>query len=585
MKTILKNNPVGLLLGLLILLLMANPAWAAYDKYSVGESVTVGEFVFDDDFKATTSDCFISIVDPAGNPAVSDALMTASTTGWHYYDFSGTSQEGTYPAVMTCGSEAGGDLAKLDKTFVVGYNNVSTTAVAAAVWNNSDRSLSTSTDIANSVWSATGLTLSDFGSLVSNIWGAATSTMTVAGTIGKHLSDLSISSFASAVWNDTYASTRRLTDNILSLGGLLGTQSYIDSATSTLATTISNSKIEIIDVVDNASSTLAGNINDKAITVAGIWNYADRSATSTNVTDIVSAVWNAATLSLNTPGTIGKQLADLSITDIASAVWSDVFVPTRTLTAFGSLASDVWNVAYAPTRSLTDYSTSTIAAAVWGNGTTRTLSSKTLADGSSLATESYIDNATSTILTKINDNKVLLQALNNISAADVWSYANRTTTGGIISVGEVDLSSSSTDAIWAKATVSLTQAGSIGKLLVDNLDAQVSSRGTSSLTALDVWNSATRSLTDYSTSTIAAAVWNNGTKTLTNYGNDITAADVWNVMSASLTTAGSIGEQLKTNADTSTSGIVAGVWESANRSLTDYSTSTIADAVWNNQTR
>lgn len=90
----------------------------------------------------------------------------------------------------------------------------------------------------------------------------------------------------------------------------------------------------------------------------------------------------------------------------------------------------------------------------------------------------------------------------------------------------------------------------------DNINATISSRSTSTLTAADVWLAATRTLTDYTTSTIALAVWSNATRTLTNYGNDITAANVWDVLSASLTTVDSIGKQLATNVDTTVSSIL-----------------------------
>ena len=199
-----------------------------------------------------------------------------------------------------------------------------------------------------------------------------------------------------------------------------------------------------------------------------------------------------------------------------------------------------------------------------------------------MATEGYVDSSTAALLIDINENQALIEALNDISAADVWSYANRSLNGG---VGEVDLSATATAAIWARATSTLSQSGSIGKLLADNLDAQVSSRGTSNLTAADVWNAATRSLTDYSTSTLATAIWNSGSRTLTNYGNDITAADVWNVLSSSLTTADSIGKQLKDNVDMANSAIAADVWSESNRSLTDYSTTSIASAVWSSPAR
>lgn len=67
------------------------------------------------------------------------------------------------------------------------------------------------------------------------------------------------------------------------------------------------------------------------------------------------------------------------------------------------------------------------------------------------------------------------------SAADVWAVTTRT------------LSAAGVQAIWDALTSALTTVGSIGKLIVDNLNATISSR--SSHSAADVWASATRLLT------------------------------------------------------------------------------------------
>ena len=52
-----------------ISLLLAMPALAAYEKYDIGSLITIGEFVYDDDFQATTSPCTISIYNPSGGVA------------------------------------------------------------------------------------------------------------------------------------------------------------------------------------------------------------------------------------------------------------------------------------------------------------------------------------------------------------------------------------------------------------------------------------------------------------------------------------------------------------------------------------
>lgn len=94
-----------------------------------------------------------------------------------------------------------------------------------------------------------------------------------------------------------------------------------------------------------------------------------------------------------------------------------------------------------------------------------------------------------------------IAALNNISAADVWAAATRTLTAFAFSVTVgtnndktgYRLSATGIQDIWDALTAALTTAGSIGKLLVDNVNTTISSR--SSHAAADVWAVADRQLT------------------------------------------------------------------------------------------
>jgi hypothetical protein len=71
------------------------------------------------------------------------------------------------------------------------------------------------------------------------------------------------------------------------------------------------------------------------------------------------------------------------------------------------------------------------------------------------------------------------------SAADVWSAATRTLTAFAFSVTVgtnndktgYGLSAAAIQAVWDALTAALTTVGSIGKLLVDNINATISSRG------------------------------------------------------------------------------------------------------------
>jgi hypothetical protein len=139
-----------------------------------------------------------------------------------------------------------------------------------------------------------------------------------------------------------------------------------------------------------------------------------------------------------------------------------------------------------------------------------------------------------------------IQALNNISAADVWSAGGRSLSGGV--------TLSDPAQVWNIASALLSTGGSIGKLIVDNLNATISSRGTSNLTASDVWSEGTRTITSIENDGLAALaleIWTYETRTLTS--GDLTAQRVWDTLLTSITTINSIGSLLKTNIDTTIS--------------------------------
>jgi hypothetical protein len=102
-------------------------------------------------------------------------------------------------------------------------------------------------------------------------------------------------------------------------------------------------------------------------------------------------------------------------------------------------------------------------------------------------------------------------------ASAVWSYSTRELTA---------IPSSQAVAVWNVAATALTGTGTVGKRVVDNIDAPVSSRST--LTASDVWAYSTRELTAISTGL---------------------AVSVWDVPSANVSTANSIGLHIKGSLD------------------------------------
>src|SRR3989344_3542150 len=105
---------------------------AGYQKIAPGDAVTLGEFVFEDDFTPTTTPCTITIIDPSGTEVVSATTMNANADGWHYYDYttSVSAEHGIWPSIMSCGSAVNGDLVKADKSFIVATSTIS----AQDVW-------------------------------------------------------------------------------------------------------------------------------------------------------------------------------------------------------------------------------------------------------------------------------------------------------------------------------------------------------------------------------------------------------------------------------------------------------------------
>lgn len=103
----------------------------------------------------------------------------------------------------------------------------------------------------------------------------------------------------------------------------------------------------------------------------------------------------------------------------------------------------------------------------------------------------------------------------------IWAAGTRTLT----SFGT--LTTDAAAAVWDRLTSALTTVGSIGKLLVDNVNATVSSRSSHS----------------------AADVWASGTRTLTSFGTLVadTTTAVWAALTSALTTVGSVGKLIVDN--------------------------------------
>ena len=171
---------------------------AEIQRVSVGELITIGDFVYDDDYVATTTPCTISIYDVNNVLKVNAANMSSNINGWHYYDYTvpGDGVEGAWPTYMTCGT-TNVDLIKADKTFIVkpalatqaDINNATATIISNINTTVENASSSLATSLPGLIWNYGNKTLTSFGTLVSDIWNSAASGLISVGSIGKLLVD------------------------------------------------------------------------------------------------------------------------------------------------------------------------------------------------------------------------------------------------------------------------------------------------------------------------------------------------------------------------------------------------------------
>ena len=295
--------------------------------------------------------------------------------------------------------------------------------------------------------------------------------------------------------------------------------------------------------------------------VSDIWSHSTRTLTAFS-TSLAVAVWDVLESAITTANSIGvkvKTNLDATVSSRSTLTDSQVWSYTsRTLTSFGTLVSDIWNYS---TRTLTAFSTS-LAVAVWD------------------VLESAISTANSIgvkVKTNLDAAVSSRSTLTAAQAADaVWDepISGHLTSG---STGAALNAAGSSGDPWATPLPGSYGAGTAGNILgnrldvavssrasaadytsaraakLDNLDATVSSRST--LTATDVWNHTTRTLTSFGT--LVSDIWSHSTRTLTAFSTSLALA-VWDVLESAITTANSIGLKVKTNLDTAVSSRASG---------------------------
>ncbi len=555
---------------------------ASVNKYAPGDTIIIGEFVYDDDMVATTSPCTISIYDSLNNVIASGTPMTALPSGWHYYSTTTLYDEGVYPSTMTCGT-AGIDLANLDRTFVIGYTSASTTAIANEVWNNSGSSsiaTAVNTNTVNALNTASSSIISSINGTIENA--SSSLAASLPSLIWNYVGDIAtmIGRIAAGVWTYTLDTGRTLTAALLGNGtsGSLAVQTDVASSTES-----------INGIIENASSSLGASIAKVTTDVNANTNAAS-SSLGASIASVNSAVENASsslaanitsaitTINANTEATVLNASTSLAAT-IPTAVWS---TSGRTLSDFGTLVADVWDNG---TRTITGgaATTSLLASDVWSYAT-RNLTDATLTSGS-LALQSDVTSASSSLASIILAVKA---KTDNIDWTDVTTIKNNVATL-ITEVGTGNITGikTKTDSIsWSDVTGLVTSNGQI-KAKTDTLawaDVTDIKTKTDTISWSDVTGIKTKTDTIVWTDIAALA------SQITNASSSIVASVNENTnsqLASAITTINANTEATVLNASTSLSSLItslpATIWAYSTKTLT--SVANIASDIWNATTR
>ncbi len=370
--------------------------YANYQKIAPGDTVTLGEFVFDDNFVATTTPCTIGIKNPLNVEILPTTTpMTANNDGWHYYNYSTptSAPSGVWPSVMICGSVQRGDLVMMDKSFVVDQSestittstikevvdeslNVATTTLAGVINANTNAVVSQASSslfatLPGAIWSFSGRTITSFGTLVADtalaVWSSITRTLTGATLDSGSLATLSdvqtaTSSLASAIT----ASTNAVNTQILSASSSLATEIAkgwtvtLSDFGETTVNTAYKAKLQVLNYATipmDADSLPTVVITDPAGTVqvgAGVmtknsdgtysYSYSISGSAIGGVWEtVVSVIINGETVRVNDYWSLSSSPADVQIIEI-----TDKIIPTITASVridnMGTSASDFYYV-------------------------------------------------------------------------------------------------------------------------------------------------------------------------------------------------------------------------------------------------
>lgn len=302
----------------------------------------------------------------------------------------------------------------------------------------------------------------------------------------------------------------------------------------------------------------AGTINDKTGYSLATSQTFSTTGSVGSVTGAVGSVTGAVgSVTGNVGGNVTGSVGSLTATAVQN-IWDDATSTLTTVGSIGKLLVDNVNATISSRSTLTD-------AQVWASAT------RTLTAGTNIVL------AKGTGITGFND----------ITTTQVWSEA----LPGSYTSGQagfkLNAAGSAADP-WSTALPGAYSAGSAGNI-IGNMVANTWANGTRTLTsganialakgtgitgfndiaATDVWSTATRTLTAGTNIVLAKGTGITGF-------NDITALSVWDVLASTVSVTGSMGLQLKTNVDATVSSRLASASYTA-----PLTTTGTAQAVWN----
>ncbi len=409
----MKNKlPLSIFLQFFFIFIFSTPTFFVhaqnYQQISLGETIRLGEFVYNDDYTASTTPCTVTIFDSAGASKIASGSMTADANGWHYYDYAvgGGEALGNWPTSMSCGSSAGGDLIIVDKTFTV-----------------IPTSITTNSDIANSVWNASSRTLTSFGTLGSDVTAIKNKTDTILWTDIDTIKS-NVATLITEVGTGNITGIKTKTDSITwgDITGLVTSTGDIKTKTDTIAWSDVSGIKTATDTIDWSDVTA---IKVKTDTI--VWG--DVSTIKTNVATLITEVGTGNISGIKTK------------TDTID--WSDV---TGIVTSTGDIQAKTDTIAWGDVSAIKT-KTDTID---WNDVTGIKTKTDTIVWGDItglISTASDIKTKTDTIVWA------------DISSlpANIWAYSGRTLTSFGTLVADV----------WSNATRTLSSFGSVGTDLAD----------------------------------------------------------------------------------------------------------------------